>query len=224
MLKLLKHHERSNMGKLLNKIFFRTLALWCIPPVGALIIKLLYLTSRKQFFLPKTIPLEPVVFAFWHADLLMQPYLYYQFRTIPKINVLISEHFDGKLIAGVMGYFKFGTIHGSTTRGGAKVLIQGLKSLSDGYDIGITPDGPKGPRYTISDGIVVMAQKRGAKVIIFHCLPSRYWQLSSWDRFVIPKPFGTLKFYASEPIDLSGLTMQEAKEVLQLVLMEHALP
>jgi len=135
---------------------------------------------------------------------------------------LISDHFDGKIIAGVMKYFNLGTIHGSTTRGGAKVLIQGLKSLSDGYDIGITPDGPKGPRYEMSEGVVVMAQKRKTKVIVFNCVPSRYWQLPSWDKFVIPKPFGTLEFYASEPIDLEGMEMEEAKAMVKERLMKHA--
>jgi hypothetical protein len=173
--------------------------------------------------MPQIIPKDPVIFAFWHGDLLMQPYLYYQFRKTPKAKVLISDHFDGQIIARIMTFFRLGTIHGSTTRGGAKVLIQGLKSLSQGYDIGITPDGPKGPRYTVSDGVVVMAQKRQAKVIVYSCVPSSYWQLGSWDRFVIPKPFGILNFYASEPIDLEGLEMDEAKEHLHKALMLHAL-
>lgn len=208
----------------MRKQLLRTLALWIVPPVGALLIRFIYHTNRKRFHLPNAVPAEPVIFAFWHSDLLMQPYLYYRFRKIPKANVLISEHFDGRIIARIMTFFRLGTIHGSTTRGGAKVLIQGLKSLSEGYDIGITPDGPKGPRYEVSDGVVVMAQKRHAKVIVYHCVPSRYWQLPSWDRFVIPKPFGTLDFYASEPIDLEGLEMDEAKKRIKHALMLHALP
>lgn len=171
--------------------------------------------------MPQQIPQESVVFAFWHGDLLMQPYLYYQFRNIPKANVLISEHFDGQIIARIIRHFGLGTIHGSTSRGAAKVLIQGLKSLSEGYDIGITPDGPRGPRHEVSDGVVVMAQKRHAKVIVFQCVPSRFWQLGSWDRFVIPKPFCTLDFYASEPIDLSGMEMERAKALVKEKLMEH---
>jgi lysophospholipid acyltransferase (LPLAT)-like uncharacterized protein len=208
----------------LRKKFLRTLALWIVPFIGAYLIRLLYLSNKKRFHLPQTIPEEPVIFAFWHSDLLMQPYLYYRFRKVPKANVLISEHFDGQIIARIMRFFKLGTIHGSTTRGGAKVLIQGLKSLAEGYDIGITPDGPKGPRYEVSEGVVVMAQKRHAKVIVYHCVPSRYWQLPSWDRFVVPKPFGRLDFYASEPIDLEGLEMDKAKERVKQVLMTHALP
>jgi len=213
----------SNTERSLRKQLLRKLALWFIPPIGTLLIRLLYLTNTKRFHLPKTIPSEPVIFAFWHGDLLMQPYLYYQFRQNPKANVLISDHFDGQIIASIMKYFKLGTIHGSTTRGGAKVLIQGLKSLSEGYDIGITPDGPKGPRHEMSDGVVVMAQKRNTKVIVYSCVPSSFWQLPSWDKFTVPKPFGTLDFYASEPIDVSGLEMDEAKSLIKTKLMEHAL-
>lgn len=206
----------------MRKRFLRTLALWMIPPIGAFLIRLIYLTSRKHFHLPETIPSEPVIFAFWHGDLLMQPYLYYQFRTSPKANVLISDHFDGQIIARIMRYFNLGTIHGSTTRGGAKVLIQALKSLSQGYDIGITPDGPKGPRHEMSDGVVIMAQKRRTKVIVYSCVPSAFWQLPSWDRFTIPKPFGRIDFYASEPIDLEGLEMEAAKDLIKKRLLEHA--
>lgn len=206
----------------MRKRFLRSLALWLIPPIGTLLIRFIYLTNKKRFHLPTVIPSEPVIFAFWHGDLLLQPYLYYQFRSSPKANVLISDHFDGQIIARIMRYFKLGTIHGSTTRGGAKVLIQALKSLSEGYDIGITPDGPKGPRHEMSDGAVIMAQKRKTKVIVYSCVPSRYWQLPSWDRFTVPKPFGTLDFYASEPIDLEGLEMEAAKSVIKEKLMEHA--
>ncbi|MDD4855341.1 MAG: lysophospholipid acyltransferase family protein [Sulfuricurvum sp.] len=207
----------------MRKRILRRLSLWIVPLVGALLIRFIYLTSRKYFHLPQVIPSESVIFACWHGDLLMQPYLYYQFRSIPKAKVLISEHFDGQVIAGIIRFFKLGTIHGSTTRGGAKVLIQGLKALSDGYDIGITPDGPKGPRYSVSDGVVIMAQKRHAKVVVFHCHPSRYWQLPSWDRFVVPKPFGVLDFYASEPIDVEGLDMEQAKGIIKENLMKYAL-
>ncbi|MDD2828255.1 MAG: lysophospholipid acyltransferase family protein [Sulfuricurvum sp.] len=207
----------------MRKRFLRAFSLWSLPLIGSLLIRLIYATSKKRFHLPSTIPNEPVIFASWHGSLLMQPYLYYHFRSIPKAKVIISEHFDGQIIAGVIKFFGLESIYGSSTRGGAKVLIQGLKALDEGYDIGITPDGPKGPRYSVSDGVVVLAQKRQTKVIAVHCQPSRYWQLSSWDRFVVPKPFGTLDFYASEPIDLTGLEIEEAKKILYDALMEHPL-
>lgn len=153
----------------------------------------------------------------------MQPYVYFQIRKTPNVSLLISDHFDGTLISKTMQYFKFKTIAGSTNRNAARALMQAIKTLKNGTDIGITPDGPKGPRYSVSDGVVVMAQKTGAKVMIFNCSPTHYWQLKSWDGFVIPKPFGTLEFFASEPIDLSGMGLADAKKHLFEKMMLHAL-
>lgn len=197
------------------------IALLLLPPIGAWLIRLIYHTSRKRFHLPERIPEEPVVFAFWHGDLLLQPYLYYRFRKKPCANVLISDHFDGKIIAKIMRYFRLGTIHGSSNRKAAQVLIAAMRSLREGYDIGITPDGPQGPRHEVADGIIVMAQKTGAPVIVYSCIPSRYWQLSSWDRFTIPKPFGRLDFYASEPIELQDMAIEDARALIRTKLLEH---
>ncbi len=207
----------------MKKRILRALALFIVPFLGMLLMRLIYLTNKKIFHLSNNIPTDPVIFAFWHGDLLMQPYLYYQFRKIPKANVLISDHFDGSLISKTMGYFKLGTIAGSTNRNAARVLREAIKTLKTGTDIGITPDGPKGPRYSVSDGIVIMAQKTGAKVIVYNCKPTKYWQLGSWDKFVIPKPFGTLEFFSSEPVDLTGLELADAKKLLFDKMMLHAL-
>lgn len=206
-----------------RKAMTQWLALTLLPPIGAGLIRLIYYTSRKRFHLPQTTPDEPVVFAFWHGDLLLMPYVYYRFRASPHANVLISDHFDGQIIAAIMRFFRLGTIHGSSNRNAAKVLIAAMRSLKAGYDIGITPDGPRGPRYEVADGTIVMAQKTGAKVIVFSCVPSRCWRLGSWDKFVIPKPFGRLEFYASEPIGLKGVEFETARNTVKSALMKHAL-
>jgi lysophospholipid acyltransferase (LPLAT)-like uncharacterized protein len=207
----------------LKKRILRSLALTLVPPIGTLMIRFIYLTCKKNFHIQNDIGEKPVIFAFWHGDLLMQPYLYYKFRETPKANVVISDHFDGKIIAKIMVYFKLGTIHGSSNRSAVRVLIQAIKSLKDGYDIGITPDGPKGPRHEVSDGIVAMAHKSGSLVVVFSCVPSKCWRLKSWDRFIIPKPFSTLDFYASAPMDLSETGVEDAKVLIKSELMRHAI-
>ena len=93
--------------------------------------------------------------------------------------------------------------------------------MRDGVDVAITPDGPKGPRHEVQDGVVVIAQKSKAKVMIFSVVPRRYWQLKSWDRFSIAKPFTIIDMYASEPIDISGLEHEEAKELIKNTLLKH---
>lgn len=205
---------------MLKKIF-RRLALVLLPFVGSLFIRFLALSNKKVYNSPKSISDKPIIFACWHGELLMLPYLYSHYRTTPHAKVLISNHFDGELISKTIRYFGLGTLAGSTTRNAARVLIQAIKTLKEGYDIGITPDGPKGPRHEVSDGIVVMAQKTGAKIVLVEIKPTSYWKLNSWDRFIIPKPFGTINFYSTSEIDVSGMELKEAKEMLKKGLLEH---
>ena len=151
----------------------------------------------------------------------MLPYLYRYYRKEPKGKVLISPHFDGKLIAKTIKFFGLDSLAGSSDKNPARVLIQAIKSLKEGYDIGITPDGPKGPRHKVADGIIVMAQKTGAKIVLVEIKPTKYWKLNSWDKFVIPKPFGTIHYYTSSEIDVSGLSLEEARTLIQEELLKN---
>ena len=207
----------------MRKRLLRTLSLTLLPFIGALIIKLLYLTSKKVWHFPKEMPDAPVVFVFWHGDLLMQPFFYKKLRKTPKAKVIISDHFDGQIIAKTMQNYApyLGSIHGSSTRNGAKVLITALKQIRLGYDMAITPDGPKGPRHEMKDGVVTIAQKSNSKVMVLSVVPRRYWQFKSWDRFTIAKPFTTIDMYASEPLDISGMEHEAAKEKIKALLLKH---
>ena len=60
----------------------------------------------------------------------------------------------------------------------------------------------------------MIAQKTNKKILPFSCIPSKYWQIKSWDKFIIPKPFGTIDFYIGEPIDVMGMNMDEAKALI----------
>lgn len=199
----------------------RNFALIVVPILGSLLIRLIYLTNKKIFHAPKFLGDSNFIMACWHGELLMIPYAYTKYRKIPHVKLLISEHFDGNLIAKTLSFFKFGSIRGSSTRGGAKALITSIKELKNGYDLGITPDGPKGPRHEVSDGIVVMAQKAKVQIVLVEIKPTKYWQLSSWDKFVIPKPFGTIHYYISDLIDIEGLELEEAKSIIKEGLLKH---
>ncbi len=201
----------------------RTLALILVPFIGSLLIRVLYMTNKKKFHAPKSISDEPIIMACWHGELLMIPYAYTRFRKTPRVKLLISEHFDGNLIAKTLNLFKFETIRGSSTRGGARALIKSIKELKNGYDLGITPDGPKGPRHEVADGIIVMAQKADVKIVLVEIKPSAYWQLSSWDKFVIPKPFGTINYYISDLVDISKMEIEEARILIKEGLKKHEL-
>ncbi len=203
------------------KTIFRFLALTIVPFVGSLTIRFLYLTNKKNFHSPKSIGNEPTIFACWHGELLMLPYLYSYYRKIPHAKVLISSHFDGNLISKTIKYFGLGTIHGSTNRNASRVLIQAIRTLKNGYDIGITPDGPKGPRREVADGIIVMAQKANAKIVLVEIKPTKFWQFNSWDKFTIPKPFGTLNYYSTDLIDIADMEIDEARKLIKEGLLKN---
>jgi len=205
---------------LLKKVS-RFLALLLVPLIGSLLIRLLALSNKKVFHAPENLGDEPFIMACWHGELLMIPYAYTKYKKNPKVKLLISEHFDGNLIAKTLNFFGFDTIRGSSTRGGAKALISAIRTLKSGYDLGITPDGPKGPRHNVSDGIVVMAQKAKVKITLVEIKPDSFWQLGSWDKFVIPKPFGTIHYYISEMIDISQLEFEEARSLIKEGLLKH---
>ncbi|MCW8837930.1 MAG: lysophospholipid acyltransferase family protein, partial [Thiovulaceae bacterium] len=173
------------------------------------------------FHAPETLGDESFIMACWHGELLMIPYAYLHYKKIPTVKLFISEHFDGELIAKTLSFFGFGTIRGSTTRGGAKALIQAIKEIKGGSDIGITPDGPKGPRHEVHDGIIAIAQKTKKKIVLVEIKPSKYWQLSSWDKFIVPKPFGELNYFISKPIDISDVEFEEARKLVKEGLLSH---
>ena len=192
-----------------------------VPFIGSLLIRLLYNTNKKVFHSPESIDKDPIIFACWHGELLMLPYLYSHYRTKAHAKVLISSHFDGELISKTIKYFGLGTLAGSSNRNAARVLIQGIKTIKEGYDIGITPDGPKGPRHEVADGIIVMAQRTKAKIVLVEIKPTKFWQFNSWDKFTVPKPFGTINYYSSQPIDVSDMDLDEARTLIKEGLLKH---
>lgn len=209
---------------ILSKERKRALLSVIIPPVANLLIRLIYLTCKKEFKLSSNYPSEPFIVAFWHGELLMQPFLYKKIRKNHKISVMISEHFDGEIIARIISFFGFDTVRGSSSKGGAKVLIEAIKKIKNGEDIAITPDGPRGPRHSIADGIVVLAQKTNSKIVTFNYVSSNFWQLKSWDRFVVPKPFSKITFFADKVLDISAMSSDKAKEFIKAEMLKNACP
>jgi len=194
-----------------------------VPPLGWLVINFLYLTNRKRWHIEGKIPDTPIVVAFWHAELLLAPFIYKKIAPNRRVEVMISEHFDGELIAQTMRFFGIGAIRGSSSKGAAKALIKAIKRVKEGGDVAITPDGPKGPRHELSDGIVAIAKKSKAPIVIFNYRPTKYKQANSWDKFLIPMPFGTIDFFCSEPIYIEDLETEEAKEMIRKRMLEYAI-
>jgi lysophospholipid acyltransferase (LPLAT)-like uncharacterized protein len=194
----------------------KNLSIAIVPFFLQLIVRFIYLTNKKVYHYPTPMDDENFILAFWHGDLITQPLNYQSFKKNGLVRVIISEHSDGEIIRRTVEHLGIGSLSGSSTRGGAKAILGAIKALQNGVDVAITPDGPKGPKYSIADGIVMIAQKTNAKIICFGSKSSQFWQFNSWDDFTIPKPFGTIDLYTSEPFSLEGLTLEEAKEKIKI--------
>lgn len=191
-----------------------------MPYILSLFVRFIYITNKKVYHHPKVVPNEPVIFSTWHGHLLMQVFSYNYFKKEKKLKSIISSHRDGEIIGKIMAYFGIMPINGSSTRGGVKALLGSIKSLKDGYDVAITPDGPKGPIYEVASGIVAIAQKTNSYILAAKVVPTKYWSLSSWDKFIVPKPFGRIDFYIGEPFSIKDLDEVEAKKLIKRKMEE----
>ncbi len=209
------------MGKFFTKSRKKKLLLSIAPPVAYMLIRLLFATCRVHYHLPRKRCEVPCLAAFWHGEIMMNPFLYKKFMADLPFSLMISEHFDGEVIARTASYFGFDFVRGSSSKGAIKVLKESFRLIDKGIGIAITPDGPRGPRHSIADGIVVIAQKKNLPIVVYRYKASRYWEMKSWDRFIIPKPFSRLDFYASEPFYVTGLSREEAKAKIKERLQSY---
>ena len=132
---------------------------------------------------------SPVIWAFWHNRILVVPLVKQRYFYDRPGSALTSPSKDGAIIAKVMECFGQGHVRGSSSRRGATAMRELAALIENGSDIGITPDGPRGPCYKLGPGIIVLAQQTGAPVVPIHVEYTRYFQIKSWDRFRIPFPF-----------------------------------
>jgi lysophospholipid acyltransferase (LPLAT)-like uncharacterized protein len=167
----------------------------------------------------------PLIYVLWHGQLL--PLLYAHRKR--HIAVMVSEHRDGEIIARVAKRLGFRTVRGSTFKGAARALLGACREIEDGADVAVTVDGPRGPAHVVAPGSLVISQRTGAPMIPVVASASRAWRFSSWDRFMVPKPFARVtvsygptvavraasaRDAANEAADL-GSAIQRAEEELR---------
>lgn len=159
---------------------------------------------------------KPFILAFWHGRLLMMPY---SWRRQAPIDMLISGHADGQLIALTVRHFGIGWIAGSSTKGGSSALRAMLRALTSGKSVGITPDGPKGPRMRAGLGAISLARISGAPIVPAVYSAARRKILGTWDRFVMALPFSRGVFVWGAPLyvpkDADDATMEKLRRDLE---------
>lgn len=156
---------------------------------------------------------EASILSLWHGEML--PLLYV--HRGQGIAILISEHRDGEVIARIAERLGLRTIRGSSSRGAARALISMGSALAEGTDIAITPDGPRGPLHSVAPGVLVVANRSRVPIVPLRATANRYWQLNSWDQFIIPKPFTKVSVAYGDPIFETSPNSRAAAENSQVL-------
>ncbi len=142
---------------------------------------------------------SPIIFAMWHSQLL--PLLWH--HRGDEATLVVSSHTDGNYLAQAASRWGYSIINGSSTRGGVQALKRMIRVLRAGGEIALTPDGPRGPARIAKPGAVAVAQWTGVAIVPVGASASSFWQVSSWDGFVIPKPFATVQILYGTPLTVS---------------------
>lgn len=146
-----------------------------------------------------------VIAAFWHERLALMPMLWMKAQVMQptkaaSIHMLVSRHRDGRLIGSILRRFGVQVVHGSSSSGAIAAMRRTMALLKAGQQIAITPDGPRGPRRIAASGVAQIAALSGAPVLPCSAQISRRRVLRTWDRMVIPLPFGRGVLVCEPPI------------------------
>ena len=163
-------------------------------------------------------PREPMIFCFWHnrLSLCMHAHrLYVRNGGKKEIAALVSASRDGGFLAAVLECFKVQPVRGSSSRRGPQALLELISWAERGYDLTITPDGPRGPRYIVQDGVMSLAQVTGLPIYAFSFHAS--WKIcpKTWDRFQIPLPFSRCQMNVTGPFRVPREATDEQREAIR---------
>jgi lysophospholipid acyltransferase (LPLAT)-like uncharacterized protein len=162
---------------------------------------------------------DQVIYCIWHNRLALCMKLYFAFGRqryqSPGLAGLVSASRDGAFLSSVLERFGVQPVRGSSSRRGGQALLELTTWAERGYDLAITPDGPRGPRYIVQDGAMSLAQVTGLPVV-----PVSYYlqwkiQLKSWDRFQVPLPFSRCEVSAGRVIHVPREATEAERELLR---------
>jgi lysophospholipid acyltransferase (LPLAT)-like uncharacterized protein len=188
-----------------------------------LLVRLIAVTLRYRFddrsgFLGKS-PAAPVIYATWHNRLALSLIAYYRFghprNPTAGLAGMVSASRDGGLLAAILECFQVQPVRGSTSRRGRQALLELTTWAERGYDLAITPDGPRGPCYQVQDGVTSLAQLTGLPILPFSYHLGWKLRLKNWDRFQIPLPFSRCEMIIEQPIRVPREASDQEREVLR---------
>jgi lysophospholipid acyltransferase (LPLAT)-like uncharacterized protein len=172
-------------------------------------------------------PERSCIFAFWHNRIFLLPYLFrkhWHTRRRDRVAVMVSASRDGEQLTRVLSKFNLICVRGSSSRRGKEALREMTDLVNLGYDAGITPDGPRGPKYHCQDGVISLAQLTQAPIIPVSWDVTRKITVKSWDGFMVPLPFARATLRIGAPVvvgaEASDTAREEKRVELEKVLKE----
>ena len=196
------------------------------PPVAFLLGRALWPTMHLEVFGSEHLAGAyqkhgQAILAFWHNRLLLLPFIYRYQMHLKNIVVIVSESRDGALVANFLERFGFYTIRGSSSKGGGQAFTQAIRMARQGYDIAVTPDGPRGPRYQVQPGVIKLAQMTSLPIVPAAYQVSVRRELSSWDGFILPRPFARVAAEIAPVITVPRRTGQQQIEWARIHLQRE---
>ncbi|MBP1625532.1 MAG: hypothetical protein H6Q00_7 [Holophagaceae bacterium] len=219
--------EIVQRGRPLGSPFSMWMNYRMVPFFAAHLIKLLAYTWRV-----KRLNFEPVaelvasdtrfILTFWHRRLIAMPLAYPFKRKGPMgetlgVAALQSDSKDGERSTATFRWFGVEAVRGSAGKTGTQALVRMIQAVKQGWDLGITPDGPRGPRQEAKPGTMSVARKTGAWVVPVCVAFDRAWTLKSWDRMLVAKPFAKVTVRYGQPYQVGP----GEEESLRLALQEE---
>lgn len=186
------------------------------------LLRALFATLRIRFHdlsgLTRESPPFPLIFTFWHNRILAitSAFLRHYPASRRGVSVLTSPSRDGEILARVVRAFGMGSVRGSSSRRGSLALRECLAILENGADLAITPDGPRGPRYSLGPGLLLLCQQTGARIAPVHVRFGACVRLKTWDGFCIPLPFSRLEITLGPYESIPPTETEEAFEAERL--------
>ena len=202
--------------------WYQRVAAWVLWAVFNLVSATLrYRVSDPYDFMTRK-DVRQVIFCVWHNRLALSMKMYYAFglrnHQAPGLAVLVSASKDGAFLSAILERFGVQPVRGSSSRRGAQALLELTTWAERGYDLAITPDGPRGPIYVVQDGTMTLAQITGLPIVPASFRLQWKIQLNSWDRFQIPLPFSRCEIYLGKmttvPRDISDEEREKLRQVL----------
>ncbi len=186
---------KTRLAVLLGGLLLRVLgATWRIRDVG------------RDELIARTANDSRVIYSLWHGQML--PILYqHKYPTC----VMVSEHRDGEIIARILRMFGFSAFRGSSSRGGARALLEGVRLLKT-TDVAITPDGPRGPRHSFAPGALLLSLRANVSVCPVVAYADRKWTMGSWDALEIPKPFARVTVLYGKRVSVNAASARDAAD------------